>query len=316
MYFQEVREYVADLVGCLREKSEQIGEVRHVLLAGVADAAKVRDQRRREAQDDHLRELGCKGERATGSGSREDGNGHGMGYGGGMGLGMGGGTGLGFGGGFGGDRAEETANGPFDSLNGYQLPPEGDSDDEGGYDEMGRDRSYYKSREKSQRREAREKRRKRAWSRAIRGNGRPPLRVTCAVDILSDSDDSEREDDAAVTRRDNLMAAADVVFEDVEPEYTSLARLKEVLEGWKRKFPDAYASAYVSVALPKLVAPIAELEVLGWPLLSNGVGLREGEAEGAGGLTDLDWVGEMADYSEGVRGGRAGGVGGWGGGGA
>ena len=67
------------------------------------------------------------------------------------------------------------------------------------------------------------------------GDGQPPLRVSCAEDILSDSDSSEREEDAAITRRDNLMAAVDVVFEDVEPEYISLPKLKEVFEGWKVK---------------------------------------------------------------------------------
>jgi len=206
------------------------------------------------------------------------GGGMGLGMGGGMGLGFGGG-----GGGDGGDgSASNGPYESLGNYTLPEDPDSGDSGNEGDQqdgDEFGRDRSYYKvpnappcppfavslpslcphiahttlpvlclrhphqSREKTQRRESREKRRKRAWRRAIRGNGQPPLKVSCAEDILSDSDSSEREEDAAVTRRDNLMAAAEVVFEDVEPEYTSLQKMKESFEGWKRRFPGEYRHA-------------------------------------------------------------------------
>ena len=56
-YFQSLGRYVGSLVGCMREKASQTKELHDVIQSAVIDAAATRRERRKEAQDDVIREL-------------------------------------------------------------------------------------------------------------------------------------------------------------------------------------------------------------------------------------------------------------------
>lgn len=229
-FVQELREYVADLVGCLREKSAQLTEVQEVLMAAAVDATSARDQRRREAQNDAIQDL-----------------------------------------------TEMGAIGPDEPR--LEVPASSGSDGGGGegeYDDFGRDRSYFKNRERERRCRERSARRANSWRRCERTNALPdadPDAVVSPDHLLSDAEDSDREVEPRRERHAALMQALDVVLDDVEDEYKDLSKIRRVFEDWKMHHPEAYRSAYASLALPKLVAPLVQAEVLRWPPLSVAVAM-------------------------------------------
>ncbi len=56
-------------------------------------------------------------------------------------------------------------------------------------------------------------------------------------------------------------------MDDVDEEVRSLECLKIKLETWKQRFRNQYDQCFVSLAIPKLLAPFAKLELVGWDVL-------------------------------------------------
>jgi hypothetical protein len=84
-------------------------------------------------------------------------------------------------------------------------------------------------------------------------------------------------------RRRELVEAARLVFADVSPEFASLGPVKtNLFEAWRSKFPQEYASAYVSESLPLLLEPFALVELAEWDLLWVGAGPGGAAAAGGG----------------------------------
>ena len=63
---------------------------------------------------------------------------------------------------------------------------------------------------------------------------------------------------------DNLQSVADEVFEDVVEEFSTLPAIRQHFEQWKSNYPDSYNQAFISLCLPKVVAPFARLQMLMW----------------------------------------------------
>ena len=63
---------------------------------------------------------------------------------------------------------------------------------------------------------------------------------------------------------EKLQSVADEVFEDVVDEFSTLPTIRQHFEQWKTSYPDSYSQAFMSLCLPKVVAPFARLQMLMW----------------------------------------------------
>ncbi len=82
---------------------------------------------------------------------------------------------------------------------------------------------------------------------------------------------SGEETDSEALARTVLLAGieekAAACMDDVDEEVKSIECLKIKLEAWKQCFRNQYDQCFVSLAIPKLLAPFAKLELVGWDVL-------------------------------------------------
>ena len=71
---------------------------------------------------------------------------------------------------------------------------------------------------------------------------------------------------------DAVLAEAGSVLEDVEDDFSTLAGVCRHFLEWRRIDPQAYREAFVSLSLPKALAPLVRLQMLAWNPLAEGVG--------------------------------------------
>lgn len=64
--------------------------------------------------------------------------------------------------------------------------------------------------------------------------------------------------------REQIVSEMKGIFEDTRPEYRSFDGMKVVLEEWKREYPKEYGDAFVSISVPKLIAPFIRMELMEW----------------------------------------------------
>ncbi|KAM9320850.1 PAX3- and PAX7-binding protein 1 [Gastrophryne carolinensis] len=127
-------------------------------------------------------------------------------------------------------------------------------------DTFGRDRASYQEHAKQRRiaeREARRARRRQA--REITG------KMAEHLEGLS-SDDEETSTDITNfnTEKDRILKDSSKVFEDTLESFYSIDCIKEQFETWRSKYHSSYKDAYIALCLPKLISPLARLEMLSW----------------------------------------------------
>lgn len=69
---------------------------------------------------------------------------------------------------------------------------------------------------------------------------------------------------------DKVHKEAEVLFDDVITDFTDIHVIMDRFEQWKLAFGDTYKEAYLSLCLPKLLAPYVKLELLSWNPLEVG----------------------------------------------
>ena len=144
--------------------------------------------------------------------------------------------------------------------------------------------------EKQKRQQARESRRQRSAARQQQRNGTnagvPPGSVNGRSrekwaaergEGESSSEESEGEREAYVARRAEIVGAVRGVFRDASEEFGRLESMRDRLEEWKKKFPETYRAAYVSLTAPTLFAPYVRLELLTWDPLHAKADFRDME---------------------------------------
>jgi len=84
------------------------------------------------------------------------------------------------------------------------------------------------------------------------------------------SEESEGEVEKWTKTRDNLISESKEVFEDVKEEYRSIAAVYRRMLDWRKNFHRQYKDAYVTLSLPRLLAPYVRHEIIGWDPLVDG----------------------------------------------
>ena len=89
-------------------------------------------------------------------------------------------------------------------------------------------------------------------------------------DGLSSDDELPSVDEASLARvRGEVETQARLAMEDVVEEFSELSNVMERLQAWRQGDQESYNSAYVSLCLPKIFAPLIRLEMLFWDPLSK-----------------------------------------------
>jgi GC-rich sequence DNA-binding factor len=257
VYVQKLRDYVAELCDCLKDKGALIEELEEQMQRLHEERAAALSERREADVSAEVAESEAAVSAAMAA------------------LGRGAGA-----------LAASSAAGEAAARfrEGLALPPQ--------RDEFGRDVNLQKRLEARRRAEARARRRARAQARrAERANRRETSSSNgCAkteerLEGETSSSESEDEVSAFDTGRGELLVAAEAVFRDADEEFRELSKVKQRLEEWKRKYPTAYRDAYCSLSAPQLFAPYVRLELLRWSPLY-------GEA----GFDTMDWYQQLFEY--------------------
>lgn len=101
----------------------------------------------------------------------------------------------------------------------------------------------------------------------------------------SSSEESESEEKAYRSHKQEVLITAESVYGDAAEEYAQLAKVKEKLESWKRQYSTAYSDAYMQLSAPSIFAPYVRLELLHWDPLY-----------GSAGFDSMNWYNLLFDY--------------------
>lgn len=261
-YFQDVREYLSSLCGCLREKKGMIEELEEAM-AQVRKGE--RDRRiavRVEDQEDALEEVLEK--------ERE-----------------------------GGRKGQMllSLQGYMPTVV-KTLAGGGDGGGEKGgpLDDIGRDVSG--DLDRTRRRKHRRKRQELALRKLIGNSSSSNTGDTTEAEAtLSGAEEDEREVELSHSRQAKLLEAAAIIFEDTADEFRSLDPVATRFEEWKKKYPKDYATAYVPVALSQVFEPYVRMEMVRWNPLEGG---RDGGGEQGGeALEGFAWFERLFAYGQG-----------------
>ena len=105
------------------------------------------------------------------------------------------------------------------------------------------------------------------------------------VEGESSTEESESEENAYRSHKQEVLLTGERVFGDAAEEYAQLEKVKEKLEGWKRQYPAAYSDAYMQLSAPSIFAPYVRLELLHWDPLY-----------GSAGFDSMNWYNLLFDY--------------------
>jgi len=260
--FQELRAYLASLVGCLREKLPMVKEVEEALMVLEMEQAQRVFFKRREDLEDQLLEFVEEGSLIS-VGTYQ--------------------------------VSEAFRNGSASQTAKQEL-------DEFGRERnyfVKADRARREEKRKRRREQALARIQKRAATPPSTGGVTDftPRELQARDEaFLSGAEESDSEIELKTTRQRKLMEAAEVIFGDADEEYTSLGTIKKLFEDWKRDYPEQYATVYCSLTVPQLLQPLVRCEMLSWdPLLNQIFGSSE-EAN----FELFDWYRALFDYAQGI----------------
>ena len=134
---------------------------------------------------------------------------------------------------------------------------------------------------------------RRASSRAARRAKHPPAPGTWTPGQSSESSDGERV--SLASGRAAVVGEAGTVFADADDEFSTLERVKNRLEAFKRACGRAYRDAYVGESAAALFAPYVRLQLLTWSPVRP-AGEREEDTAAGVALDEQPWFQELFDF--------------------
>lgn len=63
---------------------------------------------------------------------------------------------------------------------------------------------------------------------------------------------------------DNILKECQGIFTDVQDDFSDVKQILSRFNEWRVSFPDTYTNAYISLCLPKLLAPLIRHQLIGW----------------------------------------------------
>ncbi|KAK3537943.1 hypothetical protein QTP70_024539 [Hemibagrus guttatus] len=73
------------------------------------------------------------------------------------------------------------------------------------------------------------------------------------------------------SKRKDILKASQEIFTDVQDDFSDVKKILARFNEWRVSFPESYTNAYISLCLPKLLAPLIRHQLMGWnPLKAEG----------------------------------------------
>ncbi|KAK5935119.1 hypothetical protein CgunFtcFv8_020507 [Champsocephalus gunnari] len=89
-------------------------------------------------------------------------------------------------------------------------------------------------------------------------------------DLPEDTQPSAEEEEQLQKKIADILLRSQVVFSDVQDDFSSVKKILSRFEEWRGSYSDSYHNAYISLCLPKLLNPIIRHQLLPWnPLKSD-----------------------------------------------
>jgi len=102
----------------------------------------------------------------------------------------------------------------------------------------------------------------------------------------SSDEESEQERAQFVASRDDILARASGVFQDVHDEFASLSAIKQRFEEWREEHSAGYYKCFAGVSLVDICVPFVKLQTLAWdPLAPDSVSFE-----------DLEWYRTLSSF--------------------
>ena len=80
-------------------------------------------------------------------------------------------------------------------------------------------------------------------------------------------------EDEYIVKREKLLNEMKSIFDDTRIEYKSFETMGNILEEWKKRYQNEYKQAWISVSVPKLIAPFVKLQLIEWNALKYRVNI-------------------------------------------
>ncbi|XP_036398546.1 GC-rich sequence DNA-binding factor 2 [Megalops cyprinoides] len=72
------------------------------------------------------------------------------------------------------------------------------------------------------------------------------------------------EEEELDRKRDEILRRAEDIFVDVQESFSDVGKILSRFEEWRSQFSESYHNAYISLCLPKLLAPLLRHQLVGW----------------------------------------------------
>ncbi|XP_034163987.2 GC-rich sequence DNA-binding factor 2 [Pangasianodon hypophthalmus] len=73
------------------------------------------------------------------------------------------------------------------------------------------------------------------------------------------------------SKRKDILKGSQEIFTDVQDDFSDVKKILSRFNEWRVSFPESYTNAYISLCLPKLLAPLIRHQLIGWnPLKAEG----------------------------------------------
>lgn len=63
---------------------------------------------------------------------------------------------------------------------------------------------------------------------------------------------------------EDILKASQKIFNDVQDDFSDVKKILSRFNEWRVSFSESYTNAYISLCLPKLLAPLIRHQLIGW----------------------------------------------------
>ncbi|TSO67475.1 RAS guanyl-releasing protein 1 [Bagarius yarrelli] len=84
------------------------------------------------------------------------------------------------------------------------------------------------------------------------------------VSVPADLGPTAEEEAELQSKKKDLLKASQEIFSDVQDDFADVKKILARFNEWRVSFPESYSSAYISLCLPKLLAPIIRHQLIVW----------------------------------------------------
>uniref|UniRef100_A0AAY4D3D5 GCF C-terminal domain-containing protein n=1 Tax=Denticeps clupeoides TaxID=299321 RepID=A0AAY4D3D5_9TELE len=85
----------------------------------------------------------------------------------------------------------------------------------------------------------------------------------CGI-MPADSEPTPEEEAELQSKIADILKRSQDIFSDVHGDFCDIAKILARFDEWRRTFPDSYNNAYISLCLPKLLAPFIRHQLICW----------------------------------------------------